>query len=268
MKRLLYYLILPYLVLLSCNKNVSPSTNKRLQKIHMHGARGDDDSASITMFYYDQMGVLSKIVDSVPHSSAHGVTHLSYNSSGKLSVATIDPNPYLVMGTDSFFYENTGQVQKVVSRRKYFEPVLNDIFNYVAKHFLAYDASGKLIADTTYQYFSNDSSVDYVRYNYGNDDLTSWEKYVLRQGIFTSVGIDYATYDNGTNPYSVLGLNYYFLRNDNTVLSAHMRKILQRYWGGPVDYTYEYNPDGLVKRIVLDGIPTKPYITYIDFYYD
>jgi hypothetical protein len=157
----------------------------------------------------------------------------------------------------------------VISRRKFFDALFQDTFEYTFKHFLAYDGSGKLIADTTYFISTDNSSIDYVRFDYdGNDDIIKWETFSWRQGVYVSVGIDYETYDKETNPYKSLGLNYYLLRHDNTMLSAHARKNSLRQFLGPVDYTYEYFPDGLVKRIALNGVPTKPYVIYVDFYYD
>jgi hypothetical protein len=244
------------LLLISCQKE-NTTTLPENHKLTTAISRWHD-SAFYSFFHYDDQNRLTSIVDSENTNHSKRFTSFIYDQDGKWikSIYTSDNNT--IVGEDSFFYQNDRMVLK-----KYTNSLVSNRNTYT------YDSQGRLIGDTTYSYWSNDIA-GYVVYTYdNNDDIISWQEYFSENGILKSDGVISATYNSSINPFSNIGLPLYIFTQDNSMISKHQRTAVTYYDGTTVNYTYEYNPDGSVKRIIETdmeyGIPDT---STIEFLYD
>jgi hypothetical protein len=244
------------LLFISCKKN-NPEDRGHHHLVKTVSKLGD--SASYTFFNYDEQNRLIRITDSNNTNHTRHYTSLVYDANDKWIKSVYTNDFDLFTGEDSFLYDNNRIIKKQYSNS----------FGTHNKNIYVYDVAGNLIHDTTYSYWSN-SVFGFANYSYNNSgNIVSWQEYYDQGGTMQSDGTSSASYNNLINPYYDFGLPFYISRNDNTLMSKY--QVTQgRYSDGSIaNYTYDYYPEGLVKKIVITYI-SGGYIdiSTVEFFYD
>jgi hypothetical protein len=220
---------------LSCTKNDLPSSGEsRLSKI----VTSSGDSVVISYFKYDTEGKLIRILDSAVYNHHSSGINFQYNAAGKL-IKTELFNDYDPRTTSySFIYQNGVVTEKI-----------NDNNPSVEKDVYAYDAQGRLVADTGY-YYTIPEPV-YFNFSYdNNENITSWQYFYRSSGNWTAYPATHLSYNNFPNPYYAIGLNYYLYKKDIALLSKYQVTQID-YPNTIAYYTYEYYSNGLVWKVHL-----------------
>ena len=219
--------------LLSCTKNDLPSSGgSRLSKI----IASSRDSVVISYFKYDTEDKLISILDSAVHDHyAYGI-NFQYNAAGKLIKAEIfnelDPSTE----TYSFIYQN-GVIAEMV----------NDNNPSLYKDVYAYDAQGRLVADTSY--WHNSPEPVYWNFSYdNNENISSWQDFYHSSGSWIPFSTIHLTYNNASNPFYPVALIYYLYKRDIALLSKYQVTQIDYPWT-TAEYTYEYYSNGLARKL-------------------
>jgi hypothetical protein len=211
------------------------------------------DSTVYTIFQYDANEKLT-MIDQHEKNQAGTIIQLFYDNAGRLTKSVTRFPHFADEEIDSFYYNSRNSITRM--RTVWGDDPANHYFEEMA---LTYDAAGRLIADTTH--FEGSADYHFRSYQYdANDDLVRWSESRTYQGILTNFTPAEASYNTGRNPYKKLGLMYYLLTEDNVVLSAHERASENWMPGSPasVTYRYDYFPNGLVKRIIINKFQSPP----------
>jgi len=198
------------------------------------------DSAGFAYFHYDQQNRLTSIVDSENTNHSKHFTSFFYDAAGKLikSIYTNDLNN--TVAQDSFWYDKDDIVKRTYS----------DSWGYHGNATFSYDGQGRLTGDTSYSPSGN--VYGFTDYTYDQDDnIIRWQEYYDRLGTMESWGVVSASYNSSINPYYGLGVPFYVMSYDNSILSKHLRKQVTYYDGTVQNFVYDYYPNGVVKRIAL-----------------
>jgi hypothetical protein len=203
------------------------------------------DSVTYAFFYYDELNRLSRIVDSENTNFSKSFIFFIYDADGRL-IKKISTSEYSSdAGVDSFWYDDNDNIAGKI----YTNPLMTAIGTR-AKNTYTYDARGRMIADTTYSYRS-ENIVEYVNYTYdNNDNIISLQEFHDEGGIMKSDGIISASYSNLINPYFDLRSSLYTIWYGNEILSKHLRAQVIYSAGTIENYTYEFYTDGSVKKVI------------------
>lgn len=255
MKNIFYYAFLLMIAVMSCKKQDQPDTaGTRLKMIKI-----GKDSVLYQSFFYDQDKLIS-IKDSDNNGHLSAIT-LECNAGGKLVIVKKTPpnavHFFMEEGRDSLVYDND-LIRKKIS------------VNYSTASFItnayAYDAAGRLIADTVYDYTKNEA-MSYTSFTYdGNDNVVKLEFFhKTGSGIYLSHSITTASYDSQINPWHNLNVPVYFISiGDNFLISRNNVKTItnsEYYTNGTLNYEYEYNSNGLPLKSAYgyNTIPATPF---------
>jgi hypothetical protein len=253
MKKYIYSIIVctPFLFY-SCKKEETEKVLlPRLQKIVSNGmdSLGNFHAAplSFQFFTYDINGSLVSIRDSSddwhpwysgpqPWRLGWKQVTMGYNYGNLLNIKNT---------RDSFVYNNRNQLVARLKR------IYSDTSQYFVVNRFTYNIQGNLVADSNYILQSN-SKPDgilnaYDQYTYNdrgnvttNDHVELWPAGTVKHTSYT------ATYDNQQNPYKNFGMLPYILFYNHGFFLSTNNKIES-------GYSYEYYPNGLLKKITYQG---------------
>ena len=231
----------------SCNKDNVPSTDtsgERLKRMV-----NTSDSMWYVSFQYDGQGRLIAIKDT--NSQMHiGNTSIQYDQQNRM-IKMISMRYYQSMSNstgqwiDSFAYDNSNRLIKKFGTS-------STSPDFKIRNTYSYDAQGNLLVDTAYDYWSN-TIRGYTKLTYdGSDNISQVERFEKNQsGVVESKRIDKALYSAQKNPYESAGTAlYFFLYQQETLLSKNALQQLQYSNGDRVNYTYDNLPNGLPNKVV------------------
>ena len=255
------------LLLIACEKEKSFSTNgstavnsSRLTKAISRW----QDSATYSFYYYDDQNRLKNIVDSENTNFSKAFTSFVYDAAGRLLKKIYTSGHNSDAGVDSFWYDGNDNIAGKIYSNQYATAI-----GVRRKNTYTYDARGRMIADTTYSYRSEDI-IEYVTYTYdNNDNIVSWQEFHDEGGIMKTDGIISASYTNLVNPYFDLRSSLYTIWYGNWILSKHLSARVI-YDGGTIEnYTYEFYPGGSVKKLIAtEDSGGYSDITTLEFFYE
>ena len=231
----------------SCTKNNNPSPNTSGEQLKRMVSRSD--SMWYVSFEYDGQGRLIAIKDT--NSQMHiGNTSIQYDQQNRM-VKMILMRYYQSMSNstgqwiDSFGYDNNNHVIKKFS-------ISSTIPETKVRNTYSYNPQGNLLADTAYDYWSN-SIWGYTKFTYdGDDNIIQVERFEKNpSGILESKRVEKALYGSQKNPYDNIGTAlYFYLYQQETLLSKNALRQLQYSNGDKVDYTYDNLTNGLPSKVV------------------
>jgi len=245
---------------LSCRKDDLPAANGSRLKMTVSKWY---DSLSYAIYKYDNQNRLIGRVDSNNNGHKDSVT-IEYDGQSRAITATA---AYAFNGmsvgvpdqTYSLIYNNDGRIVRKVAK----PPVA---YVNLTRNSYAYDAKGKLIADTNYSYWANEI-YGYTTYTYDGNDNVIERKTFDKLGTLQTGETMQASYDSKTNPYKDFGVLLYIIYQDDRYLSKNNR-ISETYQGGErVSFNYSYFNNGL-PRMFSKKDNSDPSITYRDFFYE
>jgi len=257
--------ILSITLIIGCQHDSVSPPGTRLSSIVYHA--DGSDSVTYSTFKYDSSGRLFSLVDSESVFN-QGEIRFFYGNDGKLNAA-YEYYPrydhYLTIQRDTFLYDNNGRIKEMGLK--------NDQGIIIYRRLLAHDNLGRLVADTAR---SEVSEFSYGVFVYsGAGDIESWMGYRIHDGIVDTSDIWRMTYTTIENPYKNMGVIFYLIGWDISVLSNHAIASFtppppgpRGDFGGPRTYTYELYPNGLVKSITCKENSNNPYVSHTDFYYE
>jgi len=213
MTKTLLLLISVSLITLSCNKGEeNQESNIRLKKTSYSYESTSSKMSGYRLFNYNSQGKISTIErltvneDLVNNSKTEtrALTQLEYNANGTLQKSTHSLNNKPVFYF-TYYHDNNGRIIKML--HTLLEPGLA-----VQDRAFAYDAQGRLIADTgyaspfyTFHYntYGYDAAGNTVRYGGGRKHTAEGDVIPYEEG--------FGKYDNKRNPYSLLDPGYHVL---------------------------------------------------------
>jgi hypothetical protein len=164
---------------------------------------------------------------------------------------------------DSFGYDNSNRIIK-----KFFTS--STIPETKLRNTYSYNAQGNLLVDTAYDHWSN-SIWGYTKLTYdGDDNIIQVERFEKNpSGVLESKSISKALYGTQKNPYESVGTAlYFYLYEQETLLSKNALQQLQYSNGDKVDYTYDILPNGLPRKVVTKYTGrNNTFSSVIDFFY-
>lgn len=239
---------IPFLLLIfsfvGCKKDDYPTPNgKRLEKIIGRWY----DTVYYTFFKYDQDDRVVEVIrnnNNVPLDT--GFLSIEYNSQGKMVNYRSKYNRSSFSYAYTFIYDTNGRITQKRSL-----PTNSPSKSY------SYDQEGRLVTDSNFYYSLNSSILSGV-YQYDNKgDLVKWQNQYYdsyNQRVFTWP-VTEASYNNSLNSLADLGqILYHILEYYPYILSKHNVSQIN-YNNGSLDrsFTYEYYPNGLMKKIIYDN---------------
>ncbi len=240
-------------MLASCQKETAPTVdNAILKKTTIKSG----DSLFYEYFINDSQGNLVSILDS--DNNGHSRTRqLLYDQQGRLASVTdrFDLDPVF---TYSFQYDNNNRIIKKL------------LSGTTLRHSYAYDALGRLIADTMMSYWSGDIS-RYTSYAYNQIDNIIEKMIFLNTGSVFQMEQDiHSQFDTKPNPCYHPGNLLYFAAGDedgNDYILSRNNPVSRSFDDGTVvTFSYQYYSNGLPKSYAMTD-NTDPLIIYGDFYY-
>jgi YD repeat-containing protein len=238
------------MILLSCTKQQDnrPNTSTQLTSTQTYWG----DSIYYRTFQYDAQGRLVKIVDSINFPNwTPQVSVLTYNTANQLQKISV--TTYFSSYDMKFYYNSNNQV---ILRK---DSLTSQPNTWHSNTTFAYDAQGRIIADTLKDANSFQSATNYT-YNQ-NDNITSsqysyWN--YATNSIQTYPGPT-NTYGTELNPYDSIGKILYYLEKDPQYLNKNMLLSVQQGQYN-VDYSYQLNSAGqLIKSIMNNNSFSSPY---------
>ena len=238
--------------LLSCTRNDLPSSGgSRLSKTIARSG----DSVVISYFKYDTEGKLIRILDSAVYSHRASGISFQYNTSDQLIKTELFNDFNSIIESYSFIYQNGVVTEKINED----DPSRN-------KDIYAYDAQGRLIADTSY-YYTFPEPV-YFSFSYdNNENVISQQPFYRSSGSWIASSTVHFSYNNSPNPYYPIGLNYYLCKNDITWLSKDLVTQID-YSMTTATYTYEYYSNGLLRKLHLQYTNNAAEPVTVEFFYE
>lgn len=218
-----------------------------------------NDSISYESFNYDNQNRVTTIEDSNNNGAKYKFL-IEYNTQGQPHKLTAFYN-YTFGGSCLFNYDNNGKVKKRINQSaSNNEDSIQNVYTY--------DSRGRLIADSVYSYWTN-QVFSYITYSYNeNDNVTERKEYNNFMGSMQIENSAQFLYDDKPNPHSSLGIALYFITNDDRYLSRNNR-IQAKYEDGTImKYEYEYQNNGLPKRILEKANEAVPSIKYMNLSYE
>jgi hypothetical protein len=239
--------------LIACTKDDLPAAEgTRLAKTIARSG----DSLVTTYYHYDNSGALISIFDT--NNNNHGSRmFLHYNSSGKLVQTEEYYDGASSPNTSNYIYENNKLVTKMNT-----SPT-----GVTNKNRYAYDGQGRLIADTTYDYWIPNTLQVYSLFHYNNDDVASIEYFYNNAGSWSSAVAGQFSYNAEQNPYQAIGLNLYVVNGVEEGLNKHLiTQIVSP--SVTVSYSYQYYSNGLVHKIAKHYSNGWAEDSEIEFFYE
>lgn len=233
----------------SCKKEDSASQSTRLKMIRSQ----DGDSVGYVFFKYDGQGRLNLMIDS--NNNGHiSKTYITYDSEGKLSKVTNGGAVY------SFEFDNKGLItRKFVLYSGQQVAAVEDVYSY--------DADRRVAVDSLFSYWSG-NLFETITYSYDqNNNITESEVIDKAYGTLSRRCQYY--YDNHPNPLNSISALSYILDGSEEIplLGRNNLVTIKDSYGNTVNYTYEYNSNGLPgKRSGRDS--NDPQVVYVDYYYE
>ena len=261
-RTILLLLALFSFVSLSCNKGTDTEKEEgaiRLKKVSHSYESPASKHTGYRLFHYDSLGTLFLVerfiaIDDLNNNTrteTNGQTFLEYNTNGTLqkSIHIINNKPAFYF---SYQYNNNGQISRMVH-------TLLEPGYHVQDRAFAYDAQGRLVADTglaspAYIFHYNTYHYDAVGniVTYGGGSRPSAEEDVIPYGE------GYCKFDDKRNPFSLLGSRYHVLFELITgSLFNRNNPIESRSVNSSFIDTYRniYLPNGLLKEYIRQSSP-------------
>ena len=246
----------------ACKKDDLPNQNNQLlqRMIFKSG-----DSILYTFFNYDAQNRLAVITDS-SNNGQLWKTFIEYNPLDKPTKFKVlyrnNPTGSFIESSDSLLYNNDKQVVKKLFTSYSINP-------YKTINTYNYDAQGRLINDTIYDYWS-DQVFGYTTFTYDrHNNIIQWQDFYKSSGEMISPGIITASYNMESNAYKSLGLAVYFIRDDNFLLNEQNRTQVNYYDGSIDNYQYEYYSNRLPKKAVITyTMSSWSFVNNVEFFYN
>ena len=190
-----------------------------------------NDSISYNHFIYDDKMRLLVTIDSTNGGHKYK-TEFQYDEKGWLTKATRSSNGGW-NPSYTFVHDKDGRIIKKFSSGNILESTY------------AYDANGRLMADTLYNSRRNDI-YEYLTYKYDNSDNVVERKVYLKEAAgFSLKQIVQLQYDTKQNPYYPMFGSLYFVEdnaNGKEYILSRNNIISKSYQSGTVvSYLYQYN---------------------------
>jgi len=214
-----------------------------------------NDSISYESFNYDNQNRVTLIEDSNNNGAKYKML-IEYNAQGQPLKLTASQNQSYF-----FSYDNNGRIVKKLN-----QPASNS--GNSIRNVYSYDSKGRLIADSVYSSWTNEV-FSYTTYTYNeNDNVVERKEYNNFMGSMQMENSVQLLYDDKPNPHNNLGTTLYFITNDDRYLSRN-NKIQVKYQDGTImGYEYEYQNNGLPKKVLEKHNEADPSITYMNFSYE
>lgn len=212
-KTLLLLLVSASLVMLSCNKEEENLAGDiRLKKVNFSYEYPASRVSGYRLFNYDAQGRIATIerltvnedLSNNTRQESRALTQLEYNANGQLQKTThvVNNKPLFYF---TYYYNNSGQIVKML--HTLFEPG-----PAVQDRAFAYDAQGRLVADTGYA--SPSYAFYYNTYSYnaaGNIVTYGGGRRIAEGGDVIPYEEGFSKYDDKQNPFSLLDPSYHVL---------------------------------------------------------
>jgi hypothetical protein len=244
----LYLAALSMVTIFSCAKNNDdqPSSGERIKKVI---SKSGLDSTWYVTFNYDANGRLFMIQDSNSQTHVHQ-TFVYFNSQNRLQKVSRfsyygSPGNLLNQVSDSFAYDNANLISK-----KFSASTQNP--SYRLYHTYSYDGQKRLVADSVYSTLTNTAeSLDKFTYDV-NDNVVQFEQFQNSAQGFKSTYIEKASFSAKINPLQALSQEMYFAFYYEPIelLSKNTLSQLTYRDGSKKTYSYEYNSNGLPKKLI------------------
>jgi hypothetical protein len=239
------------------------------------------DSVFYTKFTYDSQNLLTEMADSTSQGYVRKtvITYNSQNKPIKFTSFQTAGNPLTL--TDSLVYSSNGQVIEKIKGHYYTGP-------FKVNNMYAYDAKGRLIADTLYAYvFINNDYVymltNYSKYSYDiNDNITQVQEFSNTGSVLIETSRIDITYDRYPNPFKSIGPFVYFVENSNNymsighfyLLSANNMLTLKVHYlnnsarDNATTYKYDYK-NGKMEKVTIQGETfNSSYTSFVKLFYE
>ena len=202
---------------------------------------------------------------SASNNQGQGERHridLSYDASGRLSMAT----DTFMGGTKTVLAFQYDINDRIIDKQE----TTSLTTPYLKRNTYAYDTKGRLIADTTYSYWSNDI-FEYITYTYDASDNITEEKTFRKSATgFQLEQFLHLQYDGHPNPfYSFRNQLYYlpgYVYGAEQCLSRNNAIKVSYSSGTIVTNTYHYSTNGFPQHYVSVA-NTDPLETSYGFFY-
>ncbi|MGB8193613.1 MAG: hypothetical protein WCF67_16905 [Chitinophagaceae bacterium] len=204
------------------------------------------DSVGVVEFGYDNSGRVNTVFETVNGNPSQKTSYF-YDGLGKLATAK---HEYPSTNVSVFYIDTFSYQGNYITERRSGD-------NHYFKSTFAYDAQGRLAADTAYWTGYTNSKV-YVRFVYdNNDNLMDWEYFYHDAGTWHSLGAYHATYTNSINPYYNVGVITFItnqgIKLGDVMLSKHLVAKVTGTNGSVYNFSYEYYNNGLVKKSTVQS---------------
>lgn len=229
--------------IVGCKKeDYTVANGKRLVKIIQRW----HDSLYYTSFKYDQDGRVAEVIGTDPKNTPLDTifTSIEYNAQGQMLNYRYRHNKGYYSHAYTFIYDTNGRIIQLRSL-----PTNSLIKTY------AYDPQGRLVTDSRF-YHTLNTSIPWGIFEYDNsgDVVKGLFQYYdsYSRKIDTSAVFE-ASYNNSPNSLADLGPTlYHILHYHPYVLSKH--NVSQFNYDGYIRiFTYEYYPDGLMKKVIYNN---------------
>jgi hypothetical protein len=249
----------------SCTKDNVPSNDTSGEQLKRMVSTSD--SMWYVSFQYDGQGRLIAIKDT--NSQMHiGNTFIQYDQQDRMTKMVFiryyqSMNNSTGQWIDSFAYDNSNRlIKKFAISPMLSAPKIRNTYSY--------DGQGNLVVDTAHDYWS-DKILGYTRLSYdGSRNIIQVERFENNlNGVFESKRIEKALYGAQKNPYESAGTAlYFFLYEQETLLSKYAVQQLQYSNGEKVDFSYDNLPNGLPGKVVARYTDRNyTYNRTIEFFY-
>jgi hypothetical protein len=233
----------------SCQKEESGSQGTRLKMM----CSKEGDSVGYVYFKYDGQGRLNALIDS-NNNGYVSKAYITYDADGRLSKVTNGGTAY------TFEFDNKGLIaKKFVLYPGQQAASVEDVYSY--------DVNRRVVIDSLFSYWSG-NLFETITYSYDqNNNITEIE--VIDKAYGTLSRQCQYSYDNHPNPLNSIGVLSYILDSSEEIQLLGRNNLLttkDRY-GNIINYTYEYNRNGLPKKRSSQD-STDPQIVYVDYYYE
>lgn len=197
------------------------------------------DSIFYRSFIYDNLDRVISVYDSSNGWHRHRM-FIDYDEHGRLWKVNESSNSNFDGSfaeiSFSFSYDDKGRVIKKFG----VSPTGSSIRNTYS-----YDSKNRLIADSIYNYWSDDI-FRYITYSYDqNDNVIESKEIEMSSGLIQDRS--QILYDQKPNPLNKQRLLFYFLTTDGFSLSSNNQILISYNGNTPSTFNYEYYANGLPK---------------------
>lgn len=212
----------------------------------------EGDSLFYRSFQYDNQNRIIAISDSNNNGYKRNFT-INYDAQGEISKVVGGENTY------TFEFDNNGRIIKKTRTRAGQQ-------TSIVENAYSYDINDRVIADSVYNYWTGDV-YSIVSYSYDQNANVTESKITDRSSGALLVQ-QLCVYDNRPNPLNGKTVMTYLLYSGYEIPPGKNNLLKVTYHDGTiVNYTYEYNSNGLPKKCI-ESDNSDPLVTYTDYYYE